>query len=123
MDDIDALLYMPSSFVCPKCNFRLEKKLINPETGEIGIRVGGEEAEPCPNDGQMMNRVTWKDAYSECGEFALERVQALHALDELLSACADGIRRYRAGDSNAIMSNLISATMTQAENVLRKAGR
>jgi hypothetical protein len=58
-----------------------------------------------------------------CREFAtLEAARDIYeALNELLSACADGIRRYHAGDPKAIMSNLISATMIQAEAAIRKA--
>jgi hypothetical protein len=37
------------------------------------------------------------------------------SLDELVSAVEDGLRRHAAGDSNAIASNLISATLRQAK--------
>ena len=51
MDNIDALLYMPASFVCDECGFHLEKRTLIAQTGQVGIKKGGEEPEPCPNDG------------------------------------------------------------------------
>lgn len=43
------------------------------------------------------------------------------ALDELVSAVLDGLRRHAAGDPSAIASNLIDATLRQAEAAIRKA--
>jgi len=46
--------------------------------------------------------------------------ELLTALDELVSAVQDGLRRHAAGDPNAIASNLISATLRQADQALQK---
>ena len=51
MDDIEAVLYMPASFVCDECGFHLEKRTLIAQTGQVGIKRGGEEPDPCPNDG------------------------------------------------------------------------
>lgn len=48
-----------------------------------------------------------------------ERGRLIDSLDELISAVQDGLRRYAAGDPKAIASNLISATLRQAEQTLR----
>src|ERR1039458_7853020 len=77
LDDIDALLYKPGSFVCPKCGFVLEVRTISVSTGQIGIRKDGEHADPCPNDGETMNRVTWKDAYLDSPDPGHELMLAL----------------------------------------------
>jgi hypothetical protein len=59
----------------------------------------------------------------DCGmlraEGALEDL--LNATDEIVSAVQDGLRRYRAGDPLAIASNLISATLKQAEEAIKKS--
>lgn len=48
-------------------------------------------------------------------------VPIFDALEELVSAVKDGLRRSAAHDVNAIRSNLISVTLRQAEDVLRRA--
>ena len=48
MDDIEAVLYMPASFVCDECGFHLEKRTLIAQTGQVGIKRGGEEPDPCP---------------------------------------------------------------------------
>jgi hypothetical protein len=47
--------------------------------------------------------------------------ELLNALDELVSAVQDGRRRHAARDLGAIGSSLISATLRQAEDAIRKA--
>jgi hypothetical protein len=51
---------------------------------------------------------------------AEQHAELLVALDELASAVNDGLRRHAFGDPHAIASNLISATLSQAQNALRK---
>jgi hypothetical protein len=51
------------------------------------------------------------------------RQELLLALIELTSAVQDGERRHAAGDPNAIKSNLISATLSQALNTILKFNR
>lgn len=98
MDDIDALLYKPGSFVCPKCGFVLEQRTISVSTGQIGIRKDGEEADPCPNDGETMNRVTWKDAYLESADSGHELMLALIESVKLQSHYAELLNDHDAGE-------------------------
>lgn len=78
MDTIDELLYTPASFVCTECGFRLEKRTMVAETGEVGIRRGGEECDDaCPNDNSRMRRVTWKEQALESSASAHELMLAL----------------------------------------------
>lgn len=44
------------------------------------------------------------------------------ALEELVSAVKDGLKRHAAGDQNAIASDMIRATLAQAEELLEKCG-
>ena len=48
-----------------------------------------------------------------------ERGRLIVSLEELVSAVQDGLLRYAAGDPKAVASNLISATLNQAEQTLR----
>ena len=77
MDEIDQLLYVPASFVCDTCGFQLEKRSISARTGQVGIRKGGEDAEACPNDGTMLRRKTWKEAFEESADSGYELMLAL----------------------------------------------
>ena len=77
MDEIDLLLHMPASFVCDACGFQLEKRTISAQTCQVGIRNGGEDSEPCPNDGKLLRRKTWKEAYDEAADSAHELMLAL----------------------------------------------
>src|ERR1039458_4384560 len=97
LDDIDALLYKPGSFVCPKCGFVLELRTISVSTGQIGIRKDGEHADPCPNDGETMNRVTWKDAYLDSADSGHELMLALIESVKLQSHYAELLNRHDAG--------------------------
>lgn len=47
--------------------------------------------------------------------------QMLEALRELVAAIQDGLRRHGAGDANAIASDMIGATVRQAEAAIRQA--
>jgi hypothetical protein len=47
--------------------------------------------------------------------------ELLEALEEIVSAIQDGLRRHAAADPNAIKSNLISATLRQVEAAIKKA--
>jgi hypothetical protein len=52
---------------------------------------------------------------------AEQHAHLLSALDELASAVQDGQRRHNAGDPHAIASSMISATLKQAVEAIRKA--
>ncbi len=78
MDAIEELLYTPASFACDKCGFRLEIRTMLAATGEVGIKRGGEDCnEPCPNDGTLMRRVTWKEMALDSSDSAHELMLAL----------------------------------------------
>ncbi len=49
--------------------------------------------------------------------------ELLVALDEIVFAVHDGLRRHADGDPNAIISNMIAATLRQAEAAIAKAQR
>jgi len=115
VDDIDALLYKPGSFVCPKCGFVLEVRSISVSTGQIGIRKDGEEADPCPNDGEMMNRVTWKDAYLNIADSEHELMLALIESVKLQSHYAELLNDHDAGNR----AKFLSGRMDRAVEAVR----
>ena len=99
MDAIDDLLYSPASFVCDKCGFCLEKRTIVAATGQVGVKVGGEDCpEPCPNDGEAMRRVTWKEMAMSSSESAHELMLALIASVKLQSHYAMILNGYDGGE-------------------------
>lgn len=99
MDAIDELLYTPASFVCDKCGFRLEKRTMVAATGQVGVKIGGEECgEPCPNDGEPMRRVTWKEQAIELGDSAHELMLALIESTTLQSHYAELLNMHDGGE-------------------------
>jgi hypothetical protein len=97
VDAIDQLLYMPASFVCDKCNFHLEKATLFAASGEIGIPVEGYEPEPCPNDGELLRHVTWKEAYENTIKHSNEMMLALIESVKLQSHYAAQLNAYDEG--------------------------
>ena len=74
--------------------------------------------------------VSYEGGYGDDGRHARAGIEwcPLHkaalevrdALDELLSAFDDALRRYAAGDTRAIQSNMLSATANQARALLAR---
>lgn len=54
-----AAKFVPGCWRCAKCNFELNKSVLYVKGGGIGPDLG--RPEPCPNDGEPMQRVSWKD--------------------------------------------------------------
>jgi hypothetical protein len=101
-DYLNFLIYMPASFVCPTCNFQLEKRTMLASTRETGIRAGGESLDPsddhCPNDGTVMRRVMWKQAYIHCAEQTHELMLALIESVKLQSHYARLLNMHDGGE-------------------------
>lgn len=49
---------IPGEWVCPKCNYFETRVILNPATGRSGPNPT--PALPCPNDGEFMVPLTWK---------------------------------------------------------------
>lgn len=65
-------MYVPGRLRCPKCSFELSKATIFAQSGAIGASKAEvyQEAEPCPNDGTLMDRVTWREEADRNREYA-----------------------------------------------------
>jgi hypothetical protein len=56
----NGLIYVPGSFVCPKCRFHLISKNLYLKSGTVGPKASGDR-EPCPDCfGVFMEPQTWK---------------------------------------------------------------
>jgi hypothetical protein len=97
MDEIDMLLYAPGSFRCDKCGFHQEKRILNASTGEVGIRKDGDEAGKCPNDGERMRRVTWRELHDEIASSYEEIAIALSESVKLQSHYAGILNQHDGG--------------------------
>lgn len=78
----DASSHVPGLWMCPTCNYRLQKRIIGKHTvsDDPGIHIL-----PCPNDGAVMEPVTWKE-YSQGLELRLEQMlEEMKTLRELRS--------------------------------------
>jgi hypothetical protein len=102
----DFQIFMPASFVCGRCHFQLEKLTISAKTGAVGVRKGGEsgDGELCPNDGQPMRRVTWKEAYEACANNQHEIMLALIESLELQSHYAVLLNMHDGGERKTFSS-------------------
>ena len=75
---------VPGKVRCAKCAFSLQR--VNLYLGNGAIGAGGEEVEPCPNDGTPLLPVTWEQEARESWAMA-ER-----CFDEAKAAAADVAR-------------------------------
>ena len=54
----DEALYIPGTWICPTCGFVQEMLEMSATNG--AVRPSTEPALPCPNDGEFMHRLTWR---------------------------------------------------------------
>lgn len=66
MGNSEDLIYVPGEWRCKECGFGLHKRLLSAQTGEVGIDTK-EVTETCPNDGFILQPVTWKETAEELG--------------------------------------------------------
>ncbi len=72
----------PGRLRCPTCKFELTIATIFAKTGQIGASKAEvyQESKPCPNDGEPMVRVTWRE------EADANRAYAMKLIDEIIVA-------------------------------------
>lgn len=82
-----AAVYVPGQWRCGKCGFVLTKSILFAKDGAVGPDLG--QAEPCPNDGDPMERALWKDEAFRLADLftaGMRRESALRAELETLEA-------------------------------------
>lgn len=67
----DDAMYVPGTWVCPQCGFVQENLTLHALTGAVTVRA--DPALPCPNDGEFMRRLTWRDHARELEKHIAER--------------------------------------------------
>lgn len=77
------LTEIPGELACPKCAFRLHKRILHAETGNVYINADS-ISEPCPNCGLMMRQLTWEEDGKETALVLLDTVRQLHSAQERL---------------------------------------
>lgn len=74
----------PGLWRCPRCNFVCVRSSLNALDGSITANY--EEPDPCPNDGEHLNRVTWRehadDMEARCAEQMERAAQAEKERDD-----------------------------------------
>jgi hypothetical protein len=93
----EATLYLPGQYKCAKCGFELTKSILYVKSGGIGPDLS--QPEPCPNDGEIMRRVTWQEASQSNYRFAKE---LLDKRDELESKVAALTQRAEAAEAQVV---------------------
>lgn len=66
--DLYELAFMPGNFSCPKCGFQLSKVTINAALEKVGLTEENRQTEQCPNDGEWMNPLTYREAFEDYAE-------------------------------------------------------
>ena len=79
----EEMVYVAGDWVCPKCSFRLHKRILRASDGAVGVDLS-EVGEPCPNDGETMQRLTWKQDAEDANRVALDLAKENRRLRERL---------------------------------------
>lgn len=53
-----SMIYIPGFYVCRKCKFELISKVLDMAGGKV---VANPKREMCPNDQEVMEKVTWRE--------------------------------------------------------------
>lgn len=95
-------VYVPGAWKCPRCKFQLSQATIFMGSGEIGCtrdQVMKMTGELCPNDGELMVRVTWRERAEEnrqWGESLMEEIIGAVYAEHLPGAMAAVKRHHHA---------------------------
>lgn len=76
--DLYLLAYIPGCFRCPKCEFSLCKQTLSMSKGVIGTAETDRQSEQCPNDGEWMVHVTYRERLADYEKRVFEEI-ALNA--------------------------------------------
>ena len=80
VEELNALVYAPGDWKCDACGYVESKRILSALDGSVG--ASAEAALPCPNDGQFMRRLTWKEIAESATERAMKEVAGAKRLRE-----------------------------------------
>jgi len=83
---------VPGKVACAKCGFSLQRVTLYMGNGAVG--PGGEEVEPCPNDGAPLLPVTWEQEVRECWTSLEQWCERAVAAEKLVAVGAEQEGRY-----------------------------
>jgi hypothetical protein len=93
MAEKDTLIYVPGSWECPKCNFQLTKSIMAVLSGSIVPDLA--KAETCPNDGETMQRATWKKDAIRLSDRLCVEIPKLRDTEDRLAAAERELAELR----------------------------
>lgn len=125
---LEALAYAPGDWACPTCGFVESKRTLHAPTGYVGVSDAA--ALPCPNDGQFMARLTWKQHATNVQAIAEDLLQRAVTAEHQRDALAEDVVGYLADfavqrhASRAVYARaLTDAQVCDQEEAERRAAR
>lgn len=103
LEDLYEDLYAVGVWKCLSCNFRWFRNVINANTGHV--HADAKKVGPCPNDGEPMVRVTWREVAEGQNESLRELTDDFLAVIEALGATS----RYDAAEKARQLREEINA--------------
>lgn len=70
--EFETKLYVPGMWICSKCSYQLSLNYLYVKSSNVGANLS--QAEPCPNDGTPMDRLTWEQHARDAVKTALQLV-------------------------------------------------
>jgi len=90
----EAAVYLPGTWKCDACDFTLSKDIINAQTGEVGVDPD-KKREACPNDGTLLRRVSYQEAFRDACDIGMKHAQDARQLEADLTASREEAKRLR----------------------------
>ncbi len=75
---------IPGEWFCPKCFYRFHQRTLNAHTLQVGISSSHSEPDPCPNDGESLQPLSWRQDAEEANRAALDLLKQNRRLQERL---------------------------------------
>ena len=90
--DNEYLIYAPGQWECPKCKFYQVMNILAVNQGMVAADT--KIADPCPNDGELMRRVTWKEICASQDKFCKDKAEENYSLRAKVEELELGIKKY-----------------------------
>ena len=84
--DLYRLAYMPGVWRCPKCKFQLTKQTLSMVQGAVGTTEEDRQSEQCPNDGEWMVPVTYRETVAAFEKRCFEEMDRSNKAESELAA-------------------------------------
>lgn len=115
MSDLYNLAYVPGQFKCMKCGFVLNKLTIT--LNGIGTSESNRQSEPCPNDGEFLVAVSYKEVANELTDRAFKLFDQVAKQSALIDELANALKElidYSSAVANCKMCTPWSLDDTEA---------